>query len=620
MWPRRIIALFLAAAVILMLPFLMFFSQINSTIANPGFYDKQMEKADVYNFVYDKALPAALDEAEDESNNPVDTDDIQTEIVSTARLIAPPQWLQENFEVVTDEIIPYFTGRTDEFTFTIELKDRIKAAPTIIKDEILYSPAMDSIYLDLTSYAADHVVENSDRLPYSPEFTDDEIETALKSIASKEWTALRIEETLNSVIPYFVLESETFTITIPVADRTETIRDELVLLLDREETYHYIVNEIVEPIVSQKLEPQVDLAFNVSLTRQEVIDGIEESLPREWFQQRLNEVMDAIVGYVEGESANTDITVVVRDRKPAIRETLVALAEDKVEAAFNALPRCSEAAFKIAIDNTPEGTLPECRPYGVEYEEYKEILEIDLTEQVESEVMVVIPDQWIYTQNDLIESMGKDNEEFLDEARSHVEYGWKFIQSDLLNKLDSENDKERLEDVRDWLGNGITVTQSDLEDEMNEGELDDFNASRGLIDGFLDCLWILWLIPVFLLVGIGYLGGRNWLERSLWALSAMTAASFIAFIATLLIYSSAIDSEFEEVLDLSEYTGFDLVMAEKMNEILANSADDFAGGMQTDALVMFVLSAIVLVVLAGWTFYHSRTHPQSDDAYFQSGN
>jgi hypothetical protein len=468
-------------------------------------------------------------------------------------------------------------------------------------------------------YAAEHVVENSDRMPYAPEFTSDEVQAALQAIVSKEWTALRIEEALNSVVGYFVLESEDFTITVPIDDRLDTLGEEMVTLLDRDETYHYIVHEIVEPIVSQKLEPEVDLAFNVSLTYQEVIDGIEESLPQDWFQQRLTEVIGSIISYTRGESANTDIIVDVEDRKPVILETLTELAEEKVEAAFEALPLCSSEDFSTAIDDAQEGTLPSCRPYEVDYEEFKTILEIDLTEQVESEVMVVIPDQWTYTQSDLIESMGEENEGFLDEARRHVSYGWTFVEADLLNKLDDPEAQDKLEDIRDWLGNGITLTQTDFEDEMDEEEIEDFDSMRNHIDSFLDWLWIFWLFPVVLLIGIGYLGGRNWMQRSCWALSVMILASLITLVGTMLIYSNAIEPEVEEAIDLAEYTGFDRVMAEKMNQILANSADDFASGIQNDALVMLILSAVVLIAIVGWTVYRRRAEKRLVEQNYQFG-
>lgn len=607
-WIRRIFAVLLAIGLIIILPLLLFVSRIDGTVGNPGFYNDQMEKADVYNFVYDTALPAALDEveSEDSEDNLLDTDNIEEAIVKAARQIAPPQWLQENFENLTREIVPYLTGETDEFSYSIEFKDKVKAAPAVIKEEILRGEAMGYIYDDLVSYAGQKVADNSDRLPYSLELDEDEVAASLKSVVSRQWIALRIEETLNAVIPYMILDSDAFVITVPVEERLEDLGQATFELLDREETYDYIVEEIVAPIVRQELEPEVELSFNVTLTHQEVIDGIEKSLPRDWFRDRLQEQISSIISYARGESDDTTITVDIAERKPAILDTLVELGDRKLEEIFNQLPRCSRAEFNIAKNNTPPGQLPYCRPVGVGFEEYKEMLDIDLSSQINDQIMKVIPDQWIYTQDDLIDSMGGENEDFLDEVRMHVENGWIFTETDLKSKLGDPEDIDRLEDIRNWMGNGYTFTQQDLEDEMDEDELENFDDWRSFINSISRRLWVLWLIPVLLLIAIGYLGGHNWRTRSIWALTAMLLASVIAFITVSLTYSGVVKSEMEDLIDTADLEGLELVMAEKMNEMFEIAAGDFAGGMQNDALSMIVFAGIALLGVAGWTLYQRR--------------
>jgi hypothetical protein len=62
-WFRRIIALPLALIfIILSIPVLLFF-RVNGTLGNPDFYNEQLRRADIYNFIYDDLLPAALAEA-----------------------------------------------------------------------------------------------------------------------------------------------------------------------------------------------------------------------------------------------------------------------------------------------------------------------------------------------------------------------------------------------------------------------------------------------------------------------------------------------------------------------------------------------------------------------------
>ncbi len=532
--------------------------------------------------------------------------DIEKEIVATARKLAPPEWLQSNFERATDQIVPYLRGSTDEFSYTIDFKDKVQASPGIIKEEILHGKAFESIYDDLIAYASRKTVENLDKVPYSLTLSEDEIAGSLRSVIDKAWLAERIEESMNSMVPYLTLDADHFTITVPLKDRVDAIAAAMMDILSRQETYDYVVKEIIAPIVTEELAPQVKLPFSVSLSRQEIIAGIGDSLPSSWFDEQLSNVIDSISSYVKRESGSTDIVVDLTEQKPAILETLLEIGDGKLEAVFKKLPACSMAEFEIAKDNTPPDSLPSCRPNGVYFEQYKRMLEIDLSEQIDSRILEVIPNQWTYTQDDLIQSMGAENEDFLEEARDNVANGWTFTDTDLKDQLDDPEDKERLEDVRDWLGNGYTLTQQDIEDELDEEELDDFNDARSQINSFRSWLWIIWLIPVLLLVAIGFIGGQRWKGRSLWALAVMFIASIIVLIATSVIYSSAVESEIEEAIDLSERDGLELVMAEKINEMTENAASDFASGIQTDALFMVIFSGVVLVVIAGWSIYRRR--------------
>ncbi|MFO8102492.1 MAG: hypothetical protein R6U37_10075 [Dehalococcoidia bacterium] len=615
-WFRRILAILLAILFIILLPLLFFISEVNDTVADPDFYNSQMEKADIYNFLYDEALPAALEEAEEEheSDVPVDFDDIETEIVTTARKSAPPQWLKSNFEAATSQIVPYLRGSTDEFSYTIDFKDKVQASPRIVKEEILHSESFENIYDDLISYAAEKTAENLDRVPYPLALSQAEIEDSLRKVIDKAWLAERIEEAMNSTIPYLTREKEHFTITVPLKDRVDAIAEATLDLLSRQETYDYVVEEIIAPIVIKELAPEVELPFSVTLTRQEVIEGIKDSLPPSWFKAQLGAVIYSITGYVKGEKGSTDIVVDLTDRKPAIEGTLIEIGDEKLEAIFQRLPVCSVTEFEIARGSTPPDSLPYCRPAGVSYEQYKSILGIELSGEIDSRILDVIPDQWTYTQNDLVQSMGAENENFLEEARDNVADGWTFTDADLKDELDDPEKEADLEEIRDWLDNGYTLTQEDIEDELDEEELVDFNDARSQIDSFRSLLWIMWLIPILLLVAIGFMGGRNWKGRSLWALSVMLIASVIVLIATSVIYSNVVKPEVEEAFDLSEYDGLELVMAEKANEMLENAASDFASGIQTDALFMVIFAGVVLVAVVGWSIYQRRAEHQLEGA------
>ena len=86
-WFRRITAVPLILTFIVMFVLVLLVTQVSSTVTNPGFYNGQLEQADVYNFTYDELLPAALDEIEEEDSGdiPVDLQAIEDDLVDAAR-------------------------------------------------------------------------------------------------------------------------------------------------------------------------------------------------------------------------------------------------------------------------------------------------------------------------------------------------------------------------------------------------------------------------------------------------------------------------------------------------------------------------------------------------------
>src|SRR4030042_5754784 len=160
MWVRRIPALPFIIFFFLLFVVVLVVTQTNCAFSNPGFYNDQLRQADMYNFIYDEALPAALDEIEtdDSSDFQIDIAAIKDDLVSAAREILPPEWLGARAEAATETLIPYILGDTDSFTYTVEFKDRVETAAEVIQDDILGGDPFNTLYQDAVSHAADHHV------------------------------------------------------------------------------------------------------------------------------------------------------------------------------------------------------------------------------------------------------------------------------------------------------------------------------------------------------------------------------------------------------------------------------------------------------------------------------
>jgi hypothetical protein len=618
MWVRRITAIpFIVFFFVLFLVVLVI-TQTNCAFSNPGFYNDQLRQADMYNFLYDEALPAALDEIEtdDSSDFQIDIAAIKDDLVSAAREILPPEWLEERVESATETLIPYILGDTDSFTYTVEFKDRVEAAAGVIQDDILGGDPFNTLYEDAISQASDEALENLDEMPYSLTLDRTEIESFLRTAADKDWIVSEASEAIDAVMPYFTRETEHFTVTLNLYDRVDPVAAAAIDLLSRQETYDYLVDEIITPIVLENIGSSADLSYGITLSKSEIASVVEEALTQSWIQERLEELVNAITDYVKSETDEIRIVVDLSDIKTEALAALTELADDKLEAEFYSLPVCNAAEFFQATQNLPPGSIPNCRLTGISYQDFKTQFNINVAALVQQKIGNQIPGQWVYTDADLRELLGEEDADFLEKVRDKVTNGWTFTEVDLLDELDSE-DEETLADVRGYIENGYTVTEADLRDKIgeNDSDLDDLDNMRHNINTARTWLWTLWLIPLAFLIIIAFLCGRNWAGRAVWGLAVLFVTALIIYICTAATFALAAEPRLEEgAFDPSEYEGVAAVMAEKGNELVHNVASTFASGIKHTALYFMIGSVVVLFGLLVWQVVSPRTKPTPPQA------
>ncbi|MBM3156247.1 MAG: hypothetical protein FJ004_03065 [Chloroflexi bacterium] len=598
MWIRRTLAIPFIILFFLLFLVVLVITHTNCTFSNPGFYNDQLRQADMYNFLYDEALPAALDEIEtdDSSDFQIDIAAIKDNLVAAAREILPPDWLQEHIESATETLIPYILGDTDSFTYTVEFKDRVETAAGVIKDDILGGEPFNTLYEEAISQAADKVLENLDEMPYSLTFDRAEIESFLRAVADKGWIVSETSKAIDAVMPYLTGDAEHFTVTLNLYDRIDPVAAAAIDLLSRQETYHYLVDEIIVPIVLENIGSSADLSYGITLSQAEIASVVEQTLTQSWIQECLEELINAIADYVKSESAGIRIVVTLSDVKAEALAVLTEMADGKLEAEFYSLPVCNAAQFFQATQNLPPGSIPSCRLTGMSYHAFLTQFNINVAALVQQKVGNQIPGQWVYTDADLRELLGEEDADFLEQARDKVTNGWTFTEADLLDELDSEAERT-LADVRNYTSNGYTLTETDLRDAIgeNDSDLDDFDNVRHNINTARTWLWTLWLIPLAFLIIIVFLCGRNWASRAVWGLAVLFFTALIIYICIAATFALAAEPRLEEgAFDLSQYEGVSAVMAEKGNELVHSVADSFVSGLKHTALY-FIIGSVVLL-------------------------
>ncbi len=608
-WFRRLLAIPIIIIFIVLFIAVLVVTQINGTVGNPAFYNDQLRRADMYNFIYDEAMPAALDEMEeaDPMGFPIRISLIRDDVISATKEALPPEWLQAQTEAIINAMIPYIVGDSDSFTNTIVITDRVEAAAEAIKDDILHGDASTSIYDDLISSLADGMVETLNNLPFSLSLTKTEVQDSLVTALPKDWIVQQVEGGIDSLTSYLTGDSDHFTIAIQVVDRVDPFATAVFNLLNKQETHDFLLDELITPTIEANLGIDTDLPFDVTLSQAEVTSAIKQALPQSWVEERLEDVINGIADYIAGRADDISVTVDLADKKAVALAALTDLADQKLEAVFYTLPEVSMAEFLLAIQGLPPGEIPNCRAAGQSYEDFKTAVGLDVASWVDQEIGAQIPNQWVYTDADLRQSLGQDLGDFLDGARDWVSEGWAYSDTDLADRIGSE-DMQRLDEART---NGYTITETDLRDMIGDEEgLDTMDTVRHWSGVARTWLWALWLLPFLFLGFIGLLGGRSWMSKLCWALAVLFVVSLALYIAIGPVYASAGGPRIEEAMPSpTEYEGVGAVLAEKGNEVIDNVASSFVAGLEGKTLYTTIGSGVALLAVVAWIIFGPRIGP-----------
>jgi hypothetical protein len=428
-WLRRAFTLPLILIFIVLIIAAVTVTAVNNTAANPDFYNDRMVQADMYNYIYDAVLPAALDEVDtgEASDSPVDIATLHNEIVAAAEQVFPPSWLRQQFESITNVLIPYMVDNEPGFTYTFTVKQQMDDVGQAIKDKILHSAAFTDMYNEFIVYMSENLYEDMGDVPTEAGITQHDVEVTLKLAVNQSWLVSQAENAMDEIIPYMIGDASQFTVYIPVQD---VVTDELLLIL-----------------------------------------------------------------------------------------------------------------------------------------------------------------------------LGPGNEEYLDEAREQISLGLVLTEEDVFGGLG-----EDIDDMRDLLSDKVVFTQADLLDAMfeNPQDAEGFDDVRYWISTGRSLLWVLWVVPFLLLIGIGFLGGRGWKTRAAGPLVILFFVSLVMFLGVMLTWGQWGEAAMQDAMNPSDYQGVAAVMLEKADEVAVDAAGSFVSNMQDMYMYMMIASGVGLAGVGVWWMVGSR--------------
>ena len=243
-WFKRILLVILILAFIVTFAAMIHSSWVAWASGNPGFYNDQLVKADVYNWVYDDLMPAALDEAEERlaeesagdalTDLPVPVGLVKKGLVAVTETVLPPDRLQTITEAVIAAVVPYLVGDKDTFLTEVRLHEIIDAWA---EGEIQEASGE-----EIFEYLADEIIgsvilANLEQvsLPSGIVITREELSSAVAEALGDVWGGETLAEIINGLAAYLKGETETLDINITVdltADEAPALTA-LVGLFDR---------------------------------------------------------------------------------------------------------------------------------------------------------------------------------------------------------------------------------------------------------------------------------------------------------------------------------------------------------------------------------------------------
>ncbi len=604
---RRAVAVALALVLAPVLTLALLSSQASGTVLSSDFHQEQLRSADVYNSLYDEILPAAVEEQLGGGDGLPSALNLDADaVVTTFRDALPPEWLQEQVEGTIGSLGPYLLGQSDSFTITISLVDRAEAAEAAI---VALIGRVDLHRWLIEERAPETVRERLDgrELPLGIQLTPDEALASLERVATPQFVRSQQEGASEALAAYLTGRSDSFSFTFDFSERASALEEELTAILGRADLSGYIRREALEPALDESVTGDVALPFDVVVSRGEVRQAIDAAITPEWLDAETQMLVGAVAPYVSGRSDAFRLSVSLLEPTDAAVGLLAATIEEKYAALLAAAPQCTSAQVQALALGNPVGL---CRQEGFTIDDFLRASGVDVEALLSAAVHGMAPDDFTFTDQDLIEATrGGEDEDLIAEVRKVMRDGWTVTGEDLWNALD-EGDlglQDAVDAVREGFSESWTWTEEDLReaisdpDSANPQEASDFlDMLRGWVNNLRLVGPLLLAVSLVLVVGAGFLGGRSWAGRLGWAGGVLVVAALGVLMVTLVagVASGTVSgAHAEAVTEAAQAQGderVDAILTAKFLEIADRTIGVVIGGMRLQALLLALLGVAVV--------------------------
>ena len=492
----------------------------------------------------------ALKDVRKANSNPIiEQSGLSDEIIITSiNEIIPPEWLQSNFESTVKGVGDYVTGRSDEFTISIPVDERVQAASNqitfILNESDLYKLVMENQVRPVVSEAS------KKELPFDVSVNEDQLMASIQKIISKAWLTGQIDSVLGEVVPYAVGAEDTFAVIVTVDDRVEVAVAEVKVLMAEANAYEALFEGSIAPNISSSIGNSAKLPYGVEITDEEISAIIKKTAPPSWMQKITESILDNATPYLVGRTDEFSISIDIEPNKEEAVSHLMALAEQKLTNKLDNLPDC-DADEVVNILSNPIGGLPSCYPADPalkrQMQSYTKAYITTVISAVRPQIINSIPNLIEFDQDSLRQAVPPKVLDSFDQGRDLMREGYTFRETDLESLIKQgagDNSWDQVTTVRNSLSKGIQYNDQDFRVHI-ESITADGGQTLSMLDQLRGILKLVHMfnlavyIPTILIAAlVGFLGGRGWNQRLMWAAIAMLIASFLVYVIWGPIYSS----------------------------------------------------------------------------------
>ena len=622
---RRMLAVLLGCVFIVVTIATLVIWRLDDTVANADFYVKHLAEGDLYNFIYDDLAELAVQEVREEVDDPVvDLARLDRDIVDAIRGTFPPEWLQEQTERVLREIVPYVVGKEREFAITLPIDDRIRAGGASIKRVLRAGQLTQVLYDDPITDVIDDALRDA-TIPFGLEFTTAELVESVRRIAPPDWISDQVDQGIDALIPYIVGDTDEFVIVISIADRADIVAQEIKALLATKDLRGFVLEEVVDPLVLEEIGADFRVPFNLVVDSGDVQRVVRDAITDEWLQRRIDELVDATVDFMAGRSDTFAVVVPLGERKPFALDAIGRLMDRKLAEAYSSARPCrTDELPGLSIDDMVRDGIT-CRIPGVTVDDLKSQADLDdYDAEVARLVGRALPDAFTFSEADLRAAFGPGQSGQLDDVREWVTEGFTVTQADLeeeVAKAQYDNDfadpwsgltadqqqdfirrsswVEDLNEARHRINGGFVYTQVDFLDDLDD--LDE-SARDNFLDGRSALKWAFgwrvlgWVIAPLLLIAVGLLGGRRLYSKLAWGAVFLLIVGLAVWIVSGPTWNTSgedeIDRQFEEEIADLDRTELERTALRRTKVVVLGAADDFASGLAGQGLILFIVGAV----------------------------